>query len=174
MNGPVAAADSPASPGSIWERRVMTPIVRQLRQGVTPDAVALTVALGLAIGVFPIIGATTLLCGAVAVGLRLNQPIIQLVNYFAYPLQLTLLIPFYRAGEWLFAQPHMSLSIPMLIARFRAGAWTFLGDFGRIGAQGIVVWCLVAPVIAAGVYFMIRPSLRALARRVAGRSAEGR
>ena len=83
---------------SWWQRRVVAPIVQQLRQGITPQKIALTLALGGVLGIFPILGATTLLCGIAGVWLRLNQPIIQLVNYLVYPLQIALLIPFYRAG----------------------------------------------------------------------------
>ena len=120
----------------------------------------------LLLGIFPILGSTTILCGLAAYWLRLNQPIIHLVHYFAYPAQLALLIPFYRAGSTLFGQPHIPLSLSFLIDRFRADAWQFLGDFGMIGVRGIVVWCLVAPLLAAAVYFAVRPPLRALARRV--------
>jgi uncharacterized protein (DUF2062 family) len=157
--------------GSFWTRRVVAPIVRQLRQGVTPEQVALTIALGLVIGVFPIIGATTVLCGVAAATLGLNQPIIQMVNYFAYPAQLVALIPFYRAGESLFNRPHLSLSIAMLMERFRADNGKFFSDFGMIAVQGIVVWCLVAPFVAAAIYYLTRPSLRLLARRARGARA---
>jgi len=150
---------------SVWARRIVAPIIRQLRQGVTPEEVALTIALGLVIGVFPVLGATTLLCATAAAALRLNQPIIQLVNYVAYPAQLVALIPFYRWGETLFSRPHTLLSIPVLMERVRGDAAGFVADFGIIAVQGIVVWCLVAPVVAFGVYHVARPPLRALARR---------
>jgi len=150
---------------SPWLQRAIKPVLTQLRQGITPEKVALTLALGLVLGVFPILGATTALCGIVALRLRLNQPIIQLVNYVAYPLQLIALIPFYRAGEALFGRSPLPLSIPLLVERFRADWWKFLGDFGAIAVQGIVVWCLIAPLGAAAVYYMIRPPLRALAVR---------
>ncbi len=140
-------------------------IVTQLRQGVTPKEIALTIALGLVLGVFPILGATTLLCGIAAARLRLNQPVIQLVNYVAYPLQLAAIIPFYRAGESLFGQPHLPLSIPMLIERFRTDIGTFIGDFWLLAVQGIVVWCLVAPLVAFATYHALQPALRALVRR---------
>eukprot|EP01034_Spumella_vulgaris_P003768 gene3768-4823_t len=65
---------------------VLGPVLAQLRQGITPEKIALTAALGAVIAVFPILGSTTVLCGLVAWGLRLNQPIIQLVNYLCYPL----------------------------------------------------------------------------------------
>ena len=161
MSDPEAGGPS----ATFWSRRIVAPIVRQLNQGVTPDRIALTLALGLVIGVFPILGATTILCGVAAAALGLNQPIIQLVNYFAYPVQLVALIPFYRAGESLFNRPHVPFSIPMLIERFRMDTGRFFADFGLIAVQGIVVWCLVAPFVAAAIYYLTRPSLRMLGRR---------
>jgi len=152
---------------SFWKRRVVTPLIAQLRQGVTPEKLALTVALGLVLGIFPILGATTLLCGAAAIALRLNQPIIQLVNYFAYPVQLALIIPIYQAGEKLFGNAPIPLSIPLIFERFRADFGQFLRDFGMIAVQGIVVWCILAPVLVAGIYFTTGPLLRRLARRTA-------
>jgi uncharacterized protein (DUF2062 family) len=152
--------------GSIWQRRVITPIFHQLKQGITPEKIALTVALGLLISVFPIIGATTLLCGLVAFALRLNQPIIQIINYFAYPLQLILLIPFYRAGEYLLGLKPVPLNIPLLFERFRADAGQFFRDFGLIALGGVFVWLLVAPFAIAAIYYAVRPFLRVLAARI--------
>ena len=114
--------------------RAIGVIVRQFKQGVTPEQVALTIALGFVIGIFPILGATTILCGIAAAVLGLNQPIIQLVNYVAYPAQLVALIPFYRAGESLFRQPHLPLSIPMLMDRFRDDAGKFFSAPGARSA----------------------------------------
>ena len=155
----------PASTDSIWKRRVVIPIRNQLKQGTSPDQIALTIALGLVLGAFPILGTTTALCALVALRLRLNQPIIQLVNYAMYPVQFLAMIPFYRAGETLFGQPHMPLSVALLTERMRAGLLRFLGDFGMMGLRGVAVWCLVAPPVAAVVYFATRPALRAMSRR---------
>jgi uncharacterized protein (DUF2062 family) len=161
--GPAAAGTRP----SWWRRRVVSPLAAQLRQGITPEKLALTIALGLVVGCFPILGAATLLCGLAGVALRLNQPVIQTVNQAAYPLQLALLIPHYRAGEWLFQTPQVPLSIPLLAERFAADLATFLHDYGQLALQGIAVWCLLAPPAAAAVYFATRGPLRVLARGLA-------
>ncbi|MEO6208829.1 MAG: DUF2062 domain-containing protein [Gemmatimonadaceae bacterium] len=147
---------------------MIAPIVGQLRQGITAEKIALTIALGLVIGIFPILGATTVLCAIAAARLRLNQPIIQLVNYLAYPAQLLTLLPFYRAGETLFGRPHLPLSIPMLVERFRDDTGKFFGDFGMIAVAGVVVWCFVAPLLAGALYFGLRSPIRGLATRVRG------
>jgi uncharacterized protein (DUF2062 family) len=74
---------------------------RWLRQGISPSRLALTLALGFAIGCFPIVGIPTALCAVLAIVLRLNLPAIQAANYAAMPLQLILIVPFVRLGGWL-------------------------------------------------------------------------
>lgn len=139
----------------------------QLRQGITPEKIALSIALGIVLGCFPILGAATLLCTIAGVSLGLNQPVIQIVNQAAYPLQIALLIPHYRAGEWLFQTPAVPLSIPLLYERFAADWLRFLHDYGQLALQGIAVWCLLAPPVAAGLYFGFRHPMRILARGLA-------
>ncbi len=154
-------------PESFWRGRIRAPIVAQLRQGITAEQIALTLALGGVLGIFPILGACTVLCAIAAVGLKLNQPIIQLVNYLVYPLQVVLLLPFYRAGETLFGQPHVPIfSVVELIDRFRAGPWQFLLDYGMVALYGIAVWCLLAPLLTGAIYLGLRPLLQRLARRI--------
>lgn len=162
MSAP-AATEMPRR--SFWRRRVLDLIVAQLRQGITADQIALTVALGCTLSLFPILGSTTLLCGLAALWLRLNQPVIQLVSWLCYPLQVLMLLPFYHAGEWLGA-PHLALSIPQLVDRFRAGPLRFIADFAGVALGGIGAWSIVAPVLAAVLYFALRPPLRLLAARI--------
>jgi hypothetical protein len=73
-----------------------------LQQGISPRRLALTLALGFAIGCIPVIGIPTVLCAALALILGLNQPAIQAANYAAMPLQLLLIVPFMRLGKWIF------------------------------------------------------------------------
>jgi uncharacterized protein (DUF2062 family) len=146
-----------------WQNRVLSPVVQQLRQGISAEKIALTLALGFMLSVFPVLGATTLLCALAGILLRLNQPIIQLVNFLAYPIQLALLIPFYRAGECLLGRAPIPLNIPLLFERFSADAIQFLKDFGMIAAGGILVWLMVAPVLTGVGYGLLRWILRALA-----------
>ncbi len=149
-----------------WRERVIAPIMAQLTQGVSPEKLALTIALGVMISIFPILGATTALCALAGIALRLNQPVIQLVNYLAYPLQLALLIPFYRAGEHVLGRAPIPLSIPLLFERFRADFMQFLRDFGMIAVGGIIIWLIVAPAGIAALYFSTRPPLRGLASKL--------
>jgi hypothetical protein len=67
--------------------------------GDSTSKTAWTIALGFAIGMFPLMGLTTIACVLIAGVLRLKQAPIQLGNYAALPLQIILIIPFLRLGE---------------------------------------------------------------------------
>lgn len=73
-----------------------------LRQGISPRRLALTLALGFAIGCIPVVGIPTVLCAGLALALKLNLPAIQAANYVVMPLQVALIVPFVRLGGWLF------------------------------------------------------------------------
>lgn len=162
-----------SSPRSFLRRHVLEVLLAQLRQGITPQKIALTVSVGLTLGVFPIMGTTTALCALAGVLLRLNQPIIQLVNYIAWPLQIPGIYLFVRIGEWLTRAPPVPFSIPVLLQAFRASPLDFLARYGITGLRGVLAWCLIAPVIGLIVYGAMLPALRILGRRLRGGALPG-
>ena len=148
-----------------FRRRIARPILELLRQGVTPEKMAMSLALGVALGVFPVLGTTTALCALAALILRLNLPAIQIVNYFVYPLQIALLIPFFRMGEKLFSVPHLPLSITQIVAMAQASFWGATRFLWTTIWHSIVAWCLIAPVFVAVEYGILVPLLRRVVRR---------
>jgi uncharacterized protein (DUF2062 family) len=145
-------------------RRTLDIVMAQLRQGVTADKIAQTLAIGLILGLFPIFGTTSALCVLAALWLKLHQPMIQLVNWFAAPLQLPGIYLFVRIGERLTATPPVQFSISGLVQQFRASPLRFLQLFGMTGLRAVLAWLLIAPAIAALVYVALRPPLRRLAQ----------
>ena len=161
MTPPPAVAPSP----SFWQRRLLGPLRAQLTQGVTPDRLALTVAVGTACSLLPFFGFTTLLNLAVGLRLRLNQPILQTVNYLLTPVQLSLILVYVRAGEFIWRAEPMPLSIPTLVTSFRADPLSFLENFGLTGIHAATAWLLSVPPILAALYYPLRPALRRFARK---------
>lgn len=145
-----------------WHRRVVDVVLAQLRQGITPQKIALTLAIGATVGLFPILGSTTLLCFLAGVLLKLNQPIIQAINYLVYPLQVTGIYFFIRVGERLTGTPPLQFSIGGLIEQFRAAPLHFFQEFGMTALRGVLAWTLIAPFVAAALYFALLPLLRRL------------
>ena len=70
--------------------KIFSFVSTSLKKGMSRKRVSLCIALGITPGIFPVLGTTTVLCAAAAILLRLNLPLIQLVNYAVYPLQLIL------------------------------------------------------------------------------------
>ena len=131
-----------------------------LRAGVTPEKIALSIAVGLALAVFPVLGSTTLLCAAAALILRLNMPAIQLVNWFAYPLQILLLIPFLLVGEAIFHAPRLPLTGAEIVEMVHSGAWNATKLLWRSSLYAITAWMLIVPFVALLIYAMLLPVLR--------------
>jgi uncharacterized protein (DUF2062 family) len=124
----------------------LEPLLAQLRQGVTPEKLAWSLALGLGLGCCPVLGSTTLLCFLAALAFKLNQPAIQLVNYLASPLQLALLIPFLQAGQRLFGEAPLPLTLDRLQGELQAGALPVIARYAGATARGVVVWALAVPL----------------------------
>jgi uncharacterized protein (DUF2062 family) len=133
-----------------------------LKMGMTPERLALCIGLGIALGLVPALGTTTLLCTLAAFLFRLNLPAIQLVNYFVYPLQLVLLIPFIRAGEWLFGVESLNLSLESIQRMMKADLWKTVISLWSTTMRAVMVWLLIAPVIVALVYLAMTPVLKRL------------
>lgn len=145
-----------------WRRRVVAPLRALLLQGLAPDTLALSLAVGVVLGLFPIIGATTLLCLAAAAALRLNHVAVQLANQAAYPLQIPLILVFVRLGERLVGAPAASLDPRLLARHFREDAAGFLREFGLTGLHGVLGWLVVAPVLLLAFVLLLRPAVRRL------------
>lgn len=137
-------------------------IRRQLTQGVTPAALARSLAVGLGLGTFPVLGSTTILCAAAAALLRLNQPAIQLVNYLAYPLQLLLLVPLLRAGAALLGASSEALTLAALRAQIGADPWGAVRLYGQATAGAVLIWAVFAIPVMLILARVIRPVLARL------------
>lgn len=161
----------PASPapetGGFWQRRVVAPLREQLRRGVTPAKLALTVGVGTTCSVFPFLGFTSLLNLGAGALLQLNHALLQLWNQLLGPVQLALIVVYVRAGEWLHGAEAQPFTVEGMIAVFRSGSiGDFLAEFGRAGWHALSAWLASAPLLIAGLFLLTRPVFRAMQRRL--------
>lgn len=143
----------------LWDR-VWSRLLGLLRHGLSPEGLAWSLAVGLALGISPLFGTSTALCAGAALTFRLNQPAMQLANYLAYPLQIALLLPFIRLGERLFGAPRLPLSLPVIQEALRANAWGALHLFWTSLWHAGVAWLLVVPVPAVLLAWGLAPVFR--------------
>jgi uncharacterized protein (DUF2062 family) len=159
-------AGEQTAPASWLLRRIVGPLRDQLVQGASPRALALSLGVGAALGLFPILGTTTLLCLAAGVALRLNHGALQVANYLVASFQLPLIYAFVRLGERVLGATPVRFSIPALMAELQADPTGFLARWGVTGLHGVLGWTLVAPLVALGLYTLLVPALRLLSRRL--------
>ena len=145
---------------SFWRRRIVSPILALLRQGATPEKLSLAIALGFVLGIFPVLGVTTLLCIAIAAFLRLNQAAAQVGNGVSTLFFIPLLIPFVRFGERLTGTEAFPLAVQQLRDVANQGAVVFFKTFAVAILHGVLGWIVVAPIVAAVLYFALLPLLR--------------
>jgi uncharacterized protein (DUF2062 family) len=144
---------------TFWRRKVARPIVEFLRQGLTPEKLSFTIALGITLGVIPVLGSTVLLCTLAAFAFGLNMAAIQLVNWLVYPFQLALLIPFYRIGGWIFKTPPSELSVLHISALIRTNLFHAIATLWTVTIHAVVAWLLLGSIAAGLLHLLLVPVL---------------
>ena len=139
-----------------FSQKIKDVLYQQLKQGATPDGLALTCAVGMALAVFPALGTTTALCLAVGTVMRLNQPTLQTINYVMAPVQLILIPVFLKLGAWICSMPAVSVNPKTMIEEFFAAPGQFFADYGVAGLLGMLAWALVMPIITFIAYRVLR------------------
>jgi uncharacterized protein (DUF2062 family) len=147
---------------SFFQKRIIRPIMALLKQGVTPEKISLSLALGIVLGIFPVLGSTTLLCTLAALVFKLNLPAIQIVNFMVYPLQLAFLLPFYRAGEWLFNAKHLPISVPEIMAMIDENVWGAILFLWDTTVRAVGAWFLVGFLMTLILYTLFKPGISRL------------
>ena len=125
--------------------------------------ISVCIALGVALGIFPVLGATTLLCAIAAFVFRLNLPAIQVVNYLVYPLQIILLAPFYGAGSWLFNGRSLPLFEENIIEVLKKDFWGSMADLWDVTLYAVFAWLIISPFLILLLYILLKPVIQRLA-----------
>ncbi len=144
-------------------RRSLVPAFRHrlqpiLTSGLTPKRLAATCSLGIAIGTMPLLLGTTLLCLVIAARFRLNQLLLQTVNYLVYPLQLSLLVPFYTLGNhwftWGTPIPDHLLANPLTHSNDIS-----VGLAGSLTLKAVAAWLVTVSPTSVFLYLLLLPVL---------------
>ncbi|OON69273.1 DUF2062 domain-containing protein [Hymenobacter sp. CRA2] len=167
----MSSAASPA-PSGFFRRRVVDPLLNQLRQGLSPAKLALTVALGASFGLVPLLGVTTVLGTAVAVWLRLNVGALLLVSHLLSPIQIMLLLPLLRYGASLLGGPSGNQITLARVQYLLSHDWqAALQLFWRAEVGALLLWLLGAIPITLALYALLLPLFRRVERRQAEKAA---
>jgi uncharacterized protein (DUF2062 family) len=157
-------------PGSPLSRRfeaAQEKILVWLQCGLAPRQLAFTLSLGFAIGCIPLLGVTTAICALVAMMLRLNMPAIQAANWVAMPLQVVLLIPFLRLGQWLFRGEPVVFSPAQLLLQIETAPWRSLMQMSGLFGQAVLAWMITAGPALLLMTVLLTPLMHRIVRLAA-------
>ncbi len=158
-----STSKTPAAIHHNWiYRRVVLPILALLRMGATPEKLAWSIAVGLLIGINPILGSTTVLCLAIAFVLRLNIAASQLGNHIVYPLQLLLVIPFLHIASRIFHTARLPLSATELLHAAREHPVALIRQLWLWEWHAFLLWAAIAAIAAPCLALVLTPLLRRL------------
>lgn len=115
-----------------------------LKQGITPEKLALSLSLGITVGIIPLYGLTSLLITLVALGFRLNFAVTHMVHYIVHPLQIALIIPFLKLGEIFYGDTLIPYSIKKIIHMINTDLWGTLHNFWMAYLSAFLIWLIVS------------------------------
>lgn len=144
--------------------KILRPLLRQLRGGVTPKRLAWSLALGIVIGINPTVGATTLLILLIAWVFGLSHVASQIGAQAASPLHLLLFLPFIELGVHLFHTRRLPLNRHQL-ERLSHHPIRLVQEIWQWEWHALVVWALVAAALLPLLAIYLRRSLVLLMRR---------
>lgn len=146
--------------------KIKMQFINVLKQGTSPEELALCVSGAIILGVFPVLGSTTLLITLFAIAFRLNLPTAQIINYLIYPLQLILLIPFMKFGESIFGIAETNYTFSQIYDMLMGNFWGSIKQLLDVTFQAILAWLIILPFVLTISYYVFRTSFRIIARRI--------
>ncbi|CEP02321.1 DUF2062 domain-containing protein [Plasmodiophora brassicae] len=138
-----------------------------LRQEITPETLTASVALGFMIGVCPLVGVTFVIVAIVGIVFRrLNMAAMQLVNAVTTPVELAMLVPYLRLGEYLLGSDMpLALSPAVITESLRESLLGTLTKYSHGLMIATCAWLVTLPVAAGILYVVLLPPIRWLHQR---------
>jgi uncharacterized protein (DUF2062 family) len=160
-------SQSMTTPLKNWlNRRLLEPLLALLRQGMSPQRLALCIAIAIVVGNIPILGVSTIICSFVALIFRMNLPTILLVQGAMGPTQVLLIIPFVRLGEWILRVPPQVVSIKAALGLMSQGVWQAVVVLRDAIFHAGLAWALTAPFCVYMLHRLLTPVFERLAAQV--------
>ena len=148
-----------------WFRcKVLRPLLRQLRGGVTPRRLAWSLALGVVVGINPSVGLTTIAVVMLAWTFGLSQVASQIGAHAMAPFHLVLFLPFVQLGVYLFHTRRLPLNRQQL-EHMSHHPVRLLREIWGWEWHALIVWGLVAAIAMPLLARYFRRALVVLMRR---------
>jgi uncharacterized protein (DUF2062 family) len=137
-------------------RRFVFPFIKAIKAGISIERLAVSLALGITVGLIPLYGFTTLIVGCIALSLRLNFVAMQVAHYVVHPIQIALIVPFLKLGDAIMRSSEVSFSVKQYIHLFRTDFWGALHELWLVNLSALVIWIIIAIPLFILLYYTLR------------------
>lgn len=134
--------------------KVKTKITTLLNQGLTPKELCQSIIVSGLISTVPILGVSTFMITTVSLKRKLNFPVMISLSYLMWPVQILLIIPFIRVGEFIFSVPRNHHTVDEITSSFQRSFFLTLSHLSFELLCGLGGWLITAVPIAVGVYWV--------------------
>jgi len=125
-----------------------------LNQGLTPKELIQSIILSGLISTIPILGVSTFMITTASLKLKLNFPVMISLSYLMWPIQIFLIIPFIRVGEFIFSVPRNHHTVEEIISSFQNSFFQTLSQLSFELLCGLGGWFFTSVPVAAGIYWV--------------------
>jgi uncharacterized protein (DUF2062 family) len=145
----------------IKTKDLLSKITTLFKQGLTPRELSQSMIVSGLISTIPILGVSTFMITTVSLKTKLNLPVMIALSYLMWPIQILMIIPFIRIGQFIFNVPRNHHTVEEIIASFQN---SFFQTFSHLSFEllcGLGGWLLTAVPIAFGIYWVLTLFLKA-------------
>ena len=126
-----------------------------LKQGLTPKKLSQSIVVSGLISTIPILGVSTFIITTVSLKSKLNFPVMISLSYLMWPVQILLIIPFVRVGEFVFSVPQSHHTVDEIINSFQGSFSQTLSHLSFELLCGLGGWLLTAVPVAVAIYGVV-------------------
>jgi len=125
-----------------------------LKQGLSPKELSQSIIVSGLISTVPILGLSTFVITSVSLKRKLNLPVMIGLSYLMWPVQILLIIPFIRVGEFIFSVPRNHHTVEEIISSFQESFFQTLSHLSIELLCGLGGWFITAVPVAGGIYLV--------------------
>jgi uncharacterized protein (DUF2062 family) len=144
----------------IITNKILIPFRLLPKEGLSPDKLAFSITIGIISGVFPVIGATTILSLLLTMAFRQNLLVVQSVQWVLALAQLLLIIPFMQLGAHILHQQAIPVTINQINLAFQPGILSGIKTIGIFHLYAILTWLLLSIPASTISFFTLRAAFQ--------------
>ncbi|HSD07561.1 DUF2062 domain-containing protein [Flavobacterium sp.] len=132
------------------------------KQGLSPIQLSESIIVSGLFSIIPILGVSTFILTTLSIKRKLNLPIMIAISYVMWPIQVLLIIPFIRIGEFIFSVPSTPHTVEEIISSFQNSFFQTLSHLSFELLCGLGGWFFTAIPVSFGIYLVVLIFLKKL------------